>query len=147
MFFYAVYKLPIWKDIDSKSRNIRLIILGAIFYVIAHSFLYSKYVKDITSVENYRKYIYYLIIADLAMVGLLLATSKKDNKRKKKKNNRKNKSKGKFNREMMMNLVGPEKYFHQMKQLTPTHTLRNPANQINQADAEQSPCGTIIAMN
>lgn len=87
MFFNAVYKLPIWKNIDNKSRNIRLLVLGAVFYVIVHSFLYSKYVENIELIENNKKYLYYLMIIDLGSVGLLMFMN--DSKKIKKKKTQK----------------------------------------------------------
>lgn len=77
MFINTVYRLPIWYDIDTKSRNIRILILGIILYIITHSFIYSKYVDNYQMVLNYRNYIYYLIALDLTIVGFLMFTNKK----------------------------------------------------------------------
>ncbi|QKF93702.1 hypothetical protein QKU48_gp0244 [Fadolivirus algeromassiliense] len=92
MFFNIIYKSPIWKSIDTKSRNMRILVMGSIFYVIVHSFIYSKYVESIEFVENYRKYLYYLMVIDLASTGLLMFLSD-DKKQKKSKNMKKNNQK------------------------------------------------------
>ena len=87
MFFNIAYRLPIWKDIDDKSRNIRILILGVILYVILHSFIYSTYVNGNNFILNKRKYIYYLIGSDIIIALLfmyLLASDEKPNKKKKK---------------------------------------------------------------
>ena len=84
MLINAVYRLPIWYDIDIKSRNVRILIFGIILYIIVHSFIYSKYVENNELVLRYRNYLYYLIGADLVIIGLLMLT-KKTNKEKNKK--------------------------------------------------------------
>jgi len=102
MFFNTVYKLSLWKNIDSKSRNIRLLILGATFYIILHSFLYSKYVEDIELIENNKKYLYYLMVTDLASVGLLMFMN---DSKKPKKGKSKNKQSKKNNKQLLPNII------------------------------------------
>lgn len=85
MFFNAVYRLSIWEDLDNKSRNIRLLVLGAILYIIVHSFIYSNYVQSIDIIQKYRNYLYYLIGIDLSLVGVLMFTENTKNSNKKKK--------------------------------------------------------------
>lgn len=72
MFFNGVYRLPIWKNIDTKSRNIRMLILGAILYIVVHSFISSKYVENISFIVDNKHYLYYLAAFDLAIVGIMM---------------------------------------------------------------------------
>jgi len=98
MFFNTVYKLPIWKNLDKKSRNIRFLIFGSILYIIVHSFINSNYVNDIEIIQNYKHYLYYLILTDLCVVSMRMALSD-DNlpKKKKQKKIQKNKNLLQFN--------------------------------------------------
>lgn len=90
MFFNGIYRLQIWNDIDSKSRNVRLLILGAVVYIIIHSFINSKYVDHVDLITNNKFYLYYVMAIDLAFVGIMmLFESDKPNKKKKKKKNSK----------------------------------------------------------
>lgn len=95
MFYNLVYKLPIWIDIDSKSRNIRLIVLGTILYILIHSFIYSNYVNNYEFILDNRKYLYYLIAFDLTIITTLIyfgfGTVKQKNKKLKKSSLYKNK--------------------------------------------------------
>ena len=92
MFFNAIYRLSLWKDLDNKSRNIRLLVLGAILYIIVHSFVYSNYVKSIEIVQQYRTYLYHLIGMDLVLVSAqMFMESDKVSKKNKKTKNKKNK--------------------------------------------------------
>lgn len=120
MFYNVVYRLPIWTNIDSKSRNLRLIVLGTILYIIVHSFIYSKYVDDYKIILENRKFLYYLIAIDLSIVVILMflnfsiSDNKKKNEKNKGKNKRKNNKRLSFNgngfmpnMKMFPNLVNP----------------------------------------
>lgn len=133
MFFNAVYKLPIWKNIDSKSRNIRLLILGATFYIILHSFLYSKYVEDIELIENNKKYLYYLMVVDLASVGLLMFMN--DSKQPKK-GKSKNKQSKKNNKQPIPHMIP----FNMNKNMNPNMNANmNPNMNVNMNKKNQIP--------
>jgi hypothetical protein len=105
MFFNIIYRSPIWQNLEANTRNIRILILGSIFYIIIHSFIYSRYVNAYQMVLNYRKYIYYLIMCDLAIVGLMifLFTDSQQNKKEKQLIKKKNKKKKKKNPMNLMN--------------------------------------------
>ena len=91
MLYNSLYNSKLWKKLDSKSRNIRILILGTVFYVIAHSFIYSNYVEGIEIITNYRRFLYYLIALDLGLFGLRVYMGGSKNDKKKK-----NKKKGQF---------------------------------------------------
>lgn len=65
MLLFSLYKSKLWKDLDEGSRNIRIIIFAGILYIVIHSFLYSKYTKNINLIMNYRYLIYFLLLTDL----------------------------------------------------------------------------------
>jgi hypothetical protein len=86
MFFNAVYRLPIWKKLDNKTRNLRLLILGAILYIAVHSLIQSKYLESDELVKNYKHYLYYITAIDLVIVGIFMyLQNNSDNKKKLKK--------------------------------------------------------------
>ena len=85
MFFNTIYKFPIWNDLDKKSRYIRVLILGVILYVASYSFLNSNYVNNISFVQDYKHYLYYLIGVDLCTISTIVAFDDKVNKPKPKK--------------------------------------------------------------
>jgi len=80
MFFYALHKSSLWKKISKKNRNIRIFITGSIIYIIIHSYLYSKYINEYKFINNYRKYIYFLILVDLILTFIGLKTNNKKRK-------------------------------------------------------------------
>ncbi len=86
MFFYIIHKLPVWTKMKLKNRNARVFLMGIIWYVILHSFLYSKYFNDGGTMRNYRKYIYYVLIIDIIITSVSITVpslmKKKHRKRK-----------------------------------------------------------------
>ena len=36
MILNAIYRLPIWRELDTRSKNIRVLVLGIILYVIVY---------------------------------------------------------------------------------------------------------------
>lgn len=86
MLYNILYNSALWKKLDTKSRNIRIMVLSSVLYVIILSFLYSKYVEDIEIINNYKAYIYYIMICDLIVYcGRMFIADEKKNKKKKKK--------------------------------------------------------------
>ncbi|CAH6421235.1 Hypothetical protein KVN_LOCUS194 [uncultured virus] len=67
MFFYILNKSQLFSNIETKSRNFRLFIIGCLLYVILHSYLYSAYVDSNQFLSNNRKYIYIIILADILL--------------------------------------------------------------------------------
>lgn len=86
MFYNVAYRFPIWNDLDDKSRNARILVLGTILYIIVYSFIYSKYTDDIEIIQKYRSYLYYILAIDLIIIALLMFTKKPKKKKNKKKN-------------------------------------------------------------
>lgn len=70
MLYNSLYNSKLWKKLDSKSRNIRIIVLGTVLYVILHSFLNSNYVEGVEIITNNTRFLYYLIGIDLLAFGL-----------------------------------------------------------------------------
>lgn len=86
MFFYTIYKSEIWKDLEVKDRNLRILIFGSFFYVIVHSYIFSKYVEN----NQYKKYFYYVPITDLLLTLIDLFNKGKEFPSKKTKNRKYN---------------------------------------------------------
>ena len=84
MFFYIVYKSPLWPNMRLKNRNVRVFLAGILLYIIFHSFLYSKYFENDGTLKNYRKYIYYVLTVDILITFVSIATSYLMKKRHKK---------------------------------------------------------------
>nr|QBK88453.1 MAG: hypothetical protein LCMiAC01_01300 [Mimivirus LCMiAC01] len=76
MFFYAIYKSPIWKNLSPKNRSIRVFMAGALLYVIFHSFLYSNYLNNIQAINKYKKYIYFVIAIDILVTAFITYRSR-----------------------------------------------------------------------
>lgn len=142
MFFNAIYRLSLWKDLDNKSRNIRILILGAVLYIIIHSFIYSNYVESIEIIEQYRDYLYYLIGIDLIFVGIQMFIGDDGgiSKKKKKKKTLKRKHSIKMNPYMLqnmkinqMNQMNQMNKMNQMNQMNQLNNL-NKINQVNQVN-------------
>lgn len=124
MLYNSLYNSKLWKKLDSKSRNIRILILGTVFYVIAHSFIYSNYVEGVEIIANYRRFLYYLIALDLGLFGLRVYMGKNKNDKKKK-----NKKKGQF-------LMGPNYLPPQIAQMM---TLQNQMKNNSANPFKQNP--------
>ena len=67
MFYYLINKLHL---IKGDNKMFKIFILGTICYIILHAFLFSKRAESFINVAKYRKYIYYIMGADLAFTYL-----------------------------------------------------------------------------
>jgi|AntRauTorckE6833_2_1112554.scaffolds.fasta_scaffold27532_3 hypothetical protein len=78
---------PLWKDLDQKSRAIRILVLGAVIYVVLYSVLYSKIANIFSTITSYRKYMYIIAASDIALTFSNFYKNYKpvDKKKKKKK--------------------------------------------------------------
>lgn len=76
MLLFSLYKSKLWTDLDEDSRNIRIIVLAGTLYIILHSYLYSKYTKNINLITNYRYLIYFLLLTDLLITWIDKLTTK-----------------------------------------------------------------------
>lgn len=68
MFYNIVYQLPLWNNMEPKSKNIRVLIYGTILYIVIYSLLYSKYVEDYETIDAYKHWIFYLAALDSAII-------------------------------------------------------------------------------
>jgi len=93
MFYYLISTLysnnSDSKDLDPRSKLLRIFLGGTVLYVILHSFIYSKFVESRDWIVNNRKYIYYIILSDLMITGYLTRNKLKEKKRKNKLNKEK----------------------------------------------------------
>ncbi len=89
MIFNAIYRLPIWKTLDTNSRNIRVLVLGLILYIIIYTIMYTKYVDEIEIIKNYRQYLYYIVSIDLVITSAFIFSNDKPNNKKSKKTKKK----------------------------------------------------------
>ena len=70
MFFYITHKSPLWRQLKPRERNTRVFLVGIVLYVIFHSFLHSGYGVGI----SLKKYLYYILGADILLTGLAVAS-------------------------------------------------------------------------
>lgn len=107
MFYNLIYRSPLWGNINSYDRNIRIIIAGTILYVGTYLLLQSKYTNNIPQLQNYKKYIYHVFVSDFTtmMIQMKFGHDKTDqkNKKKSKKNKRNMKMKKQFQHLPLLN--------------------------------------------
>ncbi len=73
MFYLISSKLPlISTERNSSTKLFRSFIVGSICYIILHGYLFSQKFKDNNLVQKYKKYIYYLLGADLLMTSIII---------------------------------------------------------------------------
>ena len=65
MIIYLLYISPIFGYLDEKTRNLRILIIGVIFYIIIQLLIHSEFGKNMD--ENYKQYLLYLSIFDAAL--------------------------------------------------------------------------------
>jgi len=80
MIIYLVYKSPLWKNLESKSRKLRIFILGTVIYIALHSFINSKFVENNEFIEKNKKYLYYLFGLDMMLSGSIMYFGKSSDK-------------------------------------------------------------------
>ncbi len=65
MILTALFKTSLWNNIPPKNRKVRIFILGIGLYIVLYALLNSGYLKNITIVDKYKKYIYFLMAMDI----------------------------------------------------------------------------------
>ena len=88
MLYNLLYRSPLWSKLDNSDRNIRILVLGTILYVVAYFASNSQYLSQVSILEKYKKYLLYLAAADFATTSAQMffsEPSKKNNKKNKKK--------------------------------------------------------------
>lgn len=68
MFFYLISKL-----IVTNGNKLKIFVMGIIFYILAHAYLFSKYSDSNNLIAKYRNYLYYLFGVDCALTFLFAA--------------------------------------------------------------------------
>ena len=128
MFYYILFRSSLWKSLEDKNRNIRIALLGSTFYIILHSYVYSKYVDSTDFVKKYRNFIYLIIFVDIAFTVITL--KKNYNKKKEKKN--KNKINQLLLQQMMQygSKLSQQPPNHQYQYMNPTIQQFSPVQQI-----------------
>jgi hypothetical protein len=71
MFSYLIYNSKIWTDLDNKTRLMRIMSTTAVLYILIHSFINSKYVENNDFVNQYKKYFYFIVSLDYAILGYM----------------------------------------------------------------------------
>ena len=79
MFYILVSRIPfIYNISDKKDKLFRTFLIGSVCYIILHGLLYSKKFSDNQFVEKYKKYLLYLVGADLSLaLGIVYFLDKK----------------------------------------------------------------------
>lgn len=72
MFFYLISKVFV-----TNGNKLKIFVMGIIFYILAHAYLFSKYSDSNVLIVKYRNYLYYLFGVDCAITFLF--ASKKTN--------------------------------------------------------------------
>jgi len=67
MLLYLINNSSLWKNIDPKVRFFRIFMLGAVLYILLHSFINSKYTQGNEFINDHKKYLYYVIIFDFTL--------------------------------------------------------------------------------
>ncbi|ARF09668.1 hypothetical protein Indivirus_2_47 [Indivirus ILV1] len=103
MFYNLLYRSPLWGKVRSQDRNIRIIVAGTILYVVSYLLLQTKYVNDISQLQNYKKYIYHLFASDFTIVMIQMRFSHDKKIKRKLKNPKPKKMKLSFDKFIPMN--------------------------------------------
>lgn len=120
MLFNAIYRLPIWKNIDKSTRAIRLFVIGLIIYIILYIYLNSSFSDNLQLIKAYKDYIYYLFAVDTIMFTYVFYT---DYPLKKKKSKQLKKCGNK--QRMPMNRMLPIQQMYQLQQNQPQSPPQN----------------------
>jgi len=72
MIIYLIYKSPLWHELEASDRDVRILILGVICYVLFHSLMFSKYGDDVEILQKIRKNLIYFFGLDTVLIGTVL---------------------------------------------------------------------------
>lgn len=117
MFFYITYKSPFWKNLESRSRNIRIIMIGMGFYILFYSCLYSKYADNNIFILKYRRLIYFIFVFDIILILLTYYFSKEKMNKKRIKH-------------LFPNIIYNRPYYQSLNQETANANKINKINKI-----------------
>lgn len=67
MIFSAIYRLPIWNNLNKQDRSLRLFIVGMVMYIVLYFYLNSSYSDNLQAIKEYKDYIYYLFSLDIIL--------------------------------------------------------------------------------
>lgn len=67
MIFNAIYRIPIWNNLNKQDRALRLFIVGMVLYIVLYFYLNSSYSDNLQLIKEYKDYIYYLISLDILL--------------------------------------------------------------------------------
>ena len=70
MFYILTSKIPYISNDSSDKKFLKIFIIGSIIYILLHYYLF-RYERG-NSIDKYRKYIYYVMFADLSITYLLV---------------------------------------------------------------------------
>ena len=59
MIFNAIYRIPIWNNLNKQDRALRLFIVGMVLYIVLYFYLNSSYSDNLQLIKEYKDYIYY----------------------------------------------------------------------------------------
>lgn len=85
MIFNAIYRLPIWNNLNKQDRSLRLFIVGMVLYIVLYFYLNSSYSDNLQMIKDYKDYIYYLISLDIILFVYTFYSDDSSKKKKKKK--------------------------------------------------------------
>jgi hypothetical protein len=73
MFYILVSRVPFVYNIGNKGEKLfRTFLIGSVCYIILHGLLYSKRFSNNQFVEKYKKYLLYLVGADLSLASSII---------------------------------------------------------------------------
>jgi hypothetical protein len=73
MFYILVSRVPFVYNIGNKREKLfRTFLIGSVCYIILHGLLYSKRFSNNEFVEKYKKYLLYLVGADLSLASSII---------------------------------------------------------------------------
>lgn len=78
MFYYLASKIPLISNKYDKHRLFKIFVTGTTGYLILHAYFFSKSTENISFIQNYRKYLYYIWAIDLIITGVYIKFIKHD---------------------------------------------------------------------
>lgn len=67
LLYKSLYNSKLLRNKDNATKKFIICIVGSVGYVLAYSYLFSKYVDGIEIVEKYRKMLFLFMIIDLVL--------------------------------------------------------------------------------